>query len=209
MRVSLSRLSRAERADARRSHQRCGHCTYWKMHHPVCLVLCLRNSAVVFDHASDDRTGVVGDPDTTGPVAEDGRVHDVAAPHGGAGEGLVVGCPGQPTTRPSPAPPCGAATSWTRPSSATGPVVSGSPTTPVRSSLAWSKTTALFRRQSTSSAHRQDLAESLDGPAATCSDGDTSPGRRDFNPWWAGPGDAFSHVAGVSAVSYTHLRAHE
>jgi len=55
-----------------------------------------------------------------------------------------------------------------------------------------------------SSAHWQDLAESLDGPAATCSDGDTSPGRRDFNPWWAGPGDAFSHVAGVSdlAVSF-------
>src|SRR5665811_1436533 len=91
MRVSLSRLSRAEHADARRSHQRGGHCTYWKMHHLMCLVLCLRNSAVVFDHASDDRTGVVGDPDTTGPVAEDGRVHDVAAPQGGAGEGLVVG----------------------------------------------------------------------------------------------------------------------
>jgi uncharacterized membrane protein YqjE len=58
------------------------------------LVRCLRNSTVVFGYASDDRTGVAGDPDTAGPVAEDGGVHDVAAPQGGPGEGLVVGRPG-------------------------------------------------------------------------------------------------------------------
>src|SRR5665811_1781168 len=31
------------------------------------------------------------DSDTAGPVAEDGGVHDVAAPKGGAGQGVAVG----------------------------------------------------------------------------------------------------------------------
>src|ERR1039458_1753141 len=44
-------------------------------------VLCLRNSAVAFGYASDKRTGVAGDPDTAGPVAEDGCVQDVAGQH--------------------------------------------------------------------------------------------------------------------------------
>src|ERR1035437_3215050 len=67
------------------------------------LVLCLRNSAVVSGYASDELTGVAGDPDTAGPVAEDGGVHNVAAPQSGPGQGVAMGRAGlgQPGDRSS------------------------------------------------------------------------------------------------------------